>query len=579
MKTFLLAAIAALCLVVLPPAAAAAPGCGLPETQPLWIDFGDGSVPFWHQFAKPGNVVAASNTVYPPRIREAGAKTVYFDLYLNNRVGTPTKPKDRATIADRANRLFELAVRSSACEQPLIALNELFGASLHAPWTSTNAQYRENVLTFMRTLAARGARPLLLISSAPYTSGAAADWWRQAAEVGDLVPEVYFNAPAIYEEGPILGNRRLRTAMRRAVERFTSIGIPPSKIGIVLGFQTAKGAGGREGLQPREAWFDVVKWQALAATQVARETGIATIWSWGWASWSEQARDPDKEAAACVYLWARDPALCDAPALAGPEFEDSRTDGQLIIPAGEQCTFADHTIRSGELTTLQRVTGDRDVAFTILLTRLAERGAYALPTKRVLAAERAVIALRFDGDAAAYRQALAAAGATVAVARSVLADELRRLGIESRMRARTPSDHEVSTFYLSYPDLPVRLVEADPAPWWLGGQSRGLAVVSLAPNHVFELALGGRSSVRTIEGTYSVRAVGEVAPLGTIPFSQARPALAAVLGTFARRAAADRWSLGRQESALESALCRRDVYPEPGTLRLTGYLPFLALNA
>ena len=49
----------------------------------------------------------------------------------------------------------------------------------------------------MQQLAAKGARPFLLVNAAPYTGGDAGDWWRQAAQVGDIVPEVYFNAPSI----------------------------------------------------------------------------------------------------------------------------------------------------------------------------------------------------------------------------------------------------------------------------------------------------------------------------------------------------------------------------------------------
>ena len=41
--------------------------------------------------------------------------------------------------------------------------------------------------------------------------------------------------------------------------------IPTSKLGIFVGFQTTKGTGGREGLKPATAWFEVVKLQALAA--------------------------------------------------------------------------------------------------------------------------------------------------------------------------------------------------------------------------------------------------------------------------------------------------------------------------
>ena len=126
-------------------------------------------------------------------------------------VGTTTAPADPATIPAAAQKLFEQAVASTTCATPLIALNELNGASTTTPWTTTNAQYRSNVLELLRQLTSRGARPFLLVSSAPYTGGEAADWWRQAAQAADLVPEVYFNAPAVMKQGVILGSRRMRT--------------------------------------------------------------------------------------------------------------------------------------------------------------------------------------------------------------------------------------------------------------------------------------------------------------------------------------------------------------------------------
>ena len=35
--------------------------CVLPSQTPVWLDFADGSVPFWQEFAKPGIVALASN--------------------------------------------------------------------------------------------------------------------------------------------------------------------------------------------------------------------------------------------------------------------------------------------------------------------------------------------------------------------------------------------------------------------------------------------------------------------------------------------------------------------------------------
>ncbi|MDX6518113.1 MAG: hypothetical protein QOF50_959, partial [Gaiellaceae bacterium] len=287
--TLILCACAALFAVV--PGNARAAQCGLPDRTTWWIDYSDGNVPFWQTFAQPNVITAAANLIYPPQIRARGAKTVYWDMYLNNRVGTPTAPKSSDAVVTAANKLFDYAATSSNCATPLIAENELFGASLPSPWSDSNAKYRANVLLYLRTLAGRGARPFLLVNSAPYAEADAGDWWRSVAQVSDIVRETYFPAPSIYRQGTIVGNRTLRNAFRRSILDFTEMGIPVTKLGIRLGFQTERGSGGREGLE-RAAWLQTVKWQALAARQVSGELKFATVWSWGWANWGQRGLDP-----------------------------------------------------------------------------------------------------------------------------------------------------------------------------------------------------------------------------------------------------------------------------------------------
>lgn len=569
----------ATCAVALaaPGAAHAIGQCGLPSSGTWWIDHA--SLDVEQQLGRPGVIAGPSTGEYPARLRAAGAKTVYWDMYLNRRVGQPATPADPATIEGRANSLFDFAARQSGCEKPIIALNELFGAHLETPWTANNRRYRDNVLAFVRQLAARGARPFLLISTAPYTgSDEAAGWWREVAKVADLVPEVYFGAPSLYAQGPVVASRRLRVAMRDRLSRFLAIGIPPSRLGVVLGFQTGRGKGGREGLQPDAAWYEVVKWQGLAAKQIVAEYRIASVWSWGWATYTRNGDDEDKPNAMCVYLWTRSPSLCDGLAAAGPGFNASRTDGQIRLPRSRKCAFVGGGgIDAGALGALQQVTADRSVALTVLLARTAEARAAGVPSRRVLAAERAVIAVRFGGKAAAYRAALARANATVAIARGALADELRRLALEPRMRARSPSSREVSTFYESYPELLTRDVEAKPAPWWLGGRTRGLAIAAVAPDELFALR-EGRARLRSLDGTYAVTLRGEAQPLGSVPLAQARPAIASALRAFARRAAFEAWSAARQTELLKTTVCAKDELPSPGVVRLTSYLPFLSLT-
>ncbi len=584
MKKFLLIAVVGGAALSLAPATESAParstayGCNLPQTRPLWIDFGDGSVPFWDRvFARPGVIAAASNFIAPPRLRAAGAKTVYWDMHLKNRVGTPTAPANPAGIADQADRLFLRAAASSDCATPVIALNELFGASTTTPWSPSNAQYRANVLAFIRRLAARGARPHLLISSTPYVGGDAAQWWRDAAEAADLVREVYFASPRIYRQGALLGSRTMRVSLRRAVQQLVDIGIPASRVGLMLGFHTTKGVGsGREGLQPSSAWFEVVKLQALAARQVARELGAATVWSWGWGAWSVGERDADKEAAACVWLWARDPRLCDGPRAGGAGFDESRTDAQL--PAGVQCTLGGRVVTRGQLGAVGRVTGDPESALSVLYARLVVREHADVTAVIVRAAESSLVAGTFGGKWTAYSAALARAGATRSLARAVLADQLRETEVRRRLHVAPPSAAAILDYYETFAALEARPVAVRPAPWWLGGRMTGLALTSIAPAPVFRLGGAAFRHIFTPEGPVRARALGPSLPLGAFPLSFARPAVRAALIDTARAEAFQNWLLARETSALRRTVCVGDEQPVPEPVELTGFLPFLTLR-
>ena len=202
------------------------------------------------------------------------------------------------------------------------------------------------MLVYLQTLAGRGARPFLLVNSTPYTDGTAGDWWRQVAQVSDIVREVYFPAPAIWKQGPVVGSRFMRVAFRKGISDFTSIGIPPTRLGLTLGFQTQTGTGGREGLA-LDKWLQTVKWQALAARQAAADLHFATVWSWGWGTFGTRGVDPDKPAAACVYLWTRSPSLCNGPDWAGDGFDASLTEGQIRLPSGIVCSIGDLEDRRG----------------------------------------------------------------------------------------------------------------------------------------------------------------------------------------------------------------------------------------
>jgi hypothetical protein len=570
----LLASVAA--LVAVPVGRPDTPPCGLPPSSPLWVDYAGHDAPIT---PKPGLVLAVSSgTTVPTQMRQAGAATVFFDLHLNDRVGTPSAPADPSTIAEKAAKEFTFAQQVTGCATPLIAENELFGAQTPTPWSATNAQYRANVLALAQALDALGATVGITIANPPYTGGDAADWWRQAANAAILIRQVYFTAPGpngLYALGPLRASRAMRRGMRGLVAHFAQIGIPASRVALELQFQSAPGQGGRQGLQPKDAWLEIVKLEALAAKQVAAETHVEGIWSWGWPTFSAAGADPDKPAAACVYLWSRDNALCDGPAVAGPGFDTSLTEGQIDLPAGVRCSLGAQTIKKSDVGRTAAITGDLYSAASAMLERVVLRTAEPIDPATVLSAERAIVRDRFGGSASDYRAALVADHVTLAAARAIIADRLGRERVEERFQPRPPSAANVAAFLTTYAATRVRLVSVSPQAPWLGGAEQGLAVETLAPAQVFDLATNRSATIDTIDGRFEVRPLAPALPLFALRHAQAVGVAKGVLDRFAREDVFQSWLRAQESKLLESAVCARDELPAEADVDLTAWVPFL----
>jgi hypothetical protein len=432
----------------------------------------------------------------------------------------------------------------------------------------------------MQQLSAKGARPFLLVNSAPYTGGDAADWWRRVALAGDIVPEVYFNAPSVMRKGVILGSRQMRQTMRAALGAYTAIGIPVAKLGFVLGFQSGPGAGGREGLQPSSEWFEFAKLYALAAKRVAAEFNVATAWSWGWGTFNVAGADADKQATACVYLWVRDSSYCNGPVAAGQGFDASLTEGQLdALGKGVQCTLEGRSMYQTDLSRMSAVTRDRDVAFTILIDRLVSRGHRKVSADRVREAEQAIVDGSFRGNRAAYNRALARRNANPVVAREAIVDELQRARAEAKLHVPEPTADQIRTFYDNYPDALVRQFRVKPAAPWLGGRTTGFALATAAPSALFRLPATVSSSFTTGLGSYRVTPLDEPVPLGALPYQTARPAIRRALVAFAREQAYEKKFGQEVLRGLTRTICLRDDLPSPAVVSVSTYLPFLALSS
>ena len=412
------------------PAGAAATDCAtsVPGTGPLWVEYGDGSVPpeVRTVFGRPGVVAAATGTALPTQYRALGAKTVYFVLKLPSLVGDPGKPADPATIEALADRTYDRAVASTLCDTPWIALNELAGPANPVPWAESVRSYRQNILALMQRLQARGATPVLLVHGSPVYTGEARAWWKSVGAAGHVVYESYYKAPGIMQRGRIIGPRRLRLGMRSVMTSFANTGIPRDHLGVILGFQVAPGKSGREGLQPSQEWFRYVKWNALAARQVAQDMTLGSIWSWGWGNLSAAAKDADKPAAACVYLWARDQSLCDGKTAAGPGFKASLVEGPIVMGDLSQCISVVGKLPRVTVAETNTAIGNLDVAVSATFVRQVLRRKQAVTTAEVDAAENEVITRAFGGSRDAYLAALVQRHATPGFARGILEDAIRR---------------------------------------------------------------------------------------------------------------------------------------------------------
>ena len=429
--------------------------CGLPGT-PLFAEYAEIAVSpairATFTSVRPPLVLATSGAALAQELRDAGAHTVFWHMSLPRQVGNTTAPADPATVSDAADRLYDRAVATTQCATPVIALNELQGAWIRTPWSATNAQYRANVLALLARLHERGARPYLLVTTSPrpFTASAeAAEWWRHVSLVSDIVLQLHFNGRLLYEKGPLEAGRQRRTKMRSVVAQFTALGIPPARLGLLHGFQSGRGFGGREGL-PLAHWLRVVKWEVLAGRQVIVESieagaPLGSSWSWGWGDFPALSRvDPQKPITACVYLWARHPALCDGPSAAAAarvRFNASVNEGSIALAPNVLCRVgagavaADAVERFAAIRTPKGPLG-RKAALAALFQRTLERGRGSVSAEAVAREEQAIVARHFGGDPAAFAAALAAANADVAIARHLIGEQLRRRAIAASLPPR-----------------------------------------------------------------------------------------------------------------------------------------------
>ena len=368
----------------------------------------------------------------PPRLREMGAKTVYWEMNLRQRVGTPTAPLRPELVDDWADRIFYRAVASTNCARPWMALNEMWGANLPTPWSQTNAQYRANVLSFVRRLSALGARPYLLLSTRPFTDGEAADWWRETALYTTFVRETYVPAPAFHRQGPVLASRNLRRVFRSGITELTEIGVPIQKTGLILGFHTNP-----RHRRPRRAQAGECVVQPHQAPGPRRQAGLARtalpddlVVGLGRVG-PERSRPRQAGRRLRLALDAQPHAL-QRPGRGRPRVRQIADRRPAPVPAGRPVQDTVGNVSSRAVAAAAHVTEDREVALSSLFAHVVLTAQMPVTSKELRAAQRTVIASRFGGSTAAYRRALKKVGATRELARSIISDQIRQVRIARR---------------------------------------------------------------------------------------------------------------------------------------------------
>ena len=269
-------------------------------------------------------------------------------------------PADPATIADKAKKLFDFAVQVTGCATPLIAENELFGAQTPTPWSATNAQYRANVLALLQDSKALGATPAITIANPPYTGGEAA---RLVAAGG----------PGRDPDPPgLLHVARARRAVRaragagepsdaqghaRRSSRTSGRSGSPRRVALELQFQSAPGQGAGRA-EPKSAWLEFVKLEALAAKQVAADTrSKASGRGAGRVSRSRETIPTSPPPPASISgRGTRSSAT--RRAVAGAAFDPSLTEGQIALPPARAARSDGRRSRSTTSARLAALTGD-----------------------------------------------------------------------------------------------------------------------------------------------------------------------------------------------------------------------------
>ena len=343
----------------------------------------------------------------------------------------------------------------------------------------------------------------------------------------------------------------------------------------MIGFQTGPGTGRARGAGRARAGSTSRsgrRWpRARSPTRVQ-----ALMSGHGAGPSATRSNDPDKTYAACVWLWSRDASLCDAPGLLGKELDTDVRTGQLNLSAGTRCVYGTTPLTASSVAALAKVTRDREVALTALVVRAIEQEQARVSTADALALEQRIVRQPVNSSAP-YRAALAEAGASVSVGRAILGDELRSRRRPSPVHAwrlrvgrhAVPGDPMLPVLAR---DLLVSDAElATRRPWCRAGHLGPAGRLPGSPT-------GRRTTVRTVEGVFTVEPRDDTVALAAVSHASARPAIVRGSRPNAVLMHMQRGRSGCRRRRRASSSASRTGLPELGVVDVSSYAPFLSLS-
>ena len=257
MKRLLVVLLGCVALFAAAPGQAQARECGLPNKTPLWIDFADGSVPYWPMFARPGVIAAAANFIFPPQIRAMGAKTIYWEMNFRQRVGTPTNPLDPEDVErlgrpDLLPRGRLLGLRDAVDR----AQRDVGLEPADAVVADERAVPAERDHLRQAPARARRASVPAPVHEALHRRRGSRLVARGLALHGLRARDLFLRAAAPLARGRFSDRERSETRSARASPISPTSGSRPRRSGSSSASTRTPGQGGREGLKPASAWFN-----------------------------------------------------------------------------------------------------------------------------------------------------------------------------------------------------------------------------------------------------------------------------------------------------------------------------------